>query len=305
MRTRWAEKSGRDKTRLVRFRTITYGTHEKVLRDIFPNIDSRELRSLILTRVQLCVHKLALAYESGSIEYRQEVQQCVKTYGETLAQLASNPALSTRPDKLAEEMSYMGNLCDGLAILWVCRDCGFFCRSDSWIKSSSEYKFRCPSCKVVYRPWVAGKLPFQKVLAVETAEGWVCLPAAMKDQNDENFLGRMCMAHVREKMRIGNEDLGSLENMLMRSADDLSKFLGKYQQCGALTLMPWSTLNEDRLTLPNYGPETYAHLKRDGIMGGFVQYTAGDHIFEEYDQIAGLMANVIIASQKAIAAKKK
>lgn len=124
----------------------------------------------------------------------------------------------------------------------------------------------------------------------------------MGDQADENWLSRMVLANLREQLRNAQEDPGQVEALLQRSAADLSGFLAQYTECGALHAMPWPTAGEERLTLPNYGPSQWQHLKEGGLEGGFLAWTPSSDmpIFQEWDQLASLMANCVLSSRAAL-----
>ena len=74
---------------------------------------------------------------------------------------------------LEEDKQYFTAISDSVFISYVCRhkDCGYYGSNSDWVKQVNHWKFRCPRCARLYRPFaekqgVSTLLPFQKVLAV-------------------------------------------------------------------------------------------------------------------------------------------
>jgi hypothetical protein len=296
----WTQKLQEAKGVQRRARNISFSTLEAIVRELYPGIKREQVRKITVMRLKAAATTMALAYAGGSAQYKVEVDKEQLEYLKEVERMVADPTIATKSHVLQQELQYLTKLNDQLAICFCCRDCLFFARNDQWIRHATRHEFRCPMCKVRYAPWKIGaaKAPFQKVIVITDplTSSDVVIPALWPQTAEDNYFGGLMQAHLHEMQRVAKQDVGGMENLLLKDVSALSEFLGPYQCHHALVHQPWSTANTYMLTEPNYGPATYNNLIFSGVYGGYFKWDplCPIPIFQlsDWSTLAALIGNV-------------
>ena len=186
----------------------------------------------------------------------------------------------------------------------MCRykGCGYYGSNSDGVKQANHYKFRCPRCARLYRPFAEKQgastlFPFQTVLTVidPITQRIFALPTTWPDTASDELLCNMAVIQARKIMSDGD---AAAESRFKANANECFHNLLQ-KVCLPPSMQHFQgILPEARHILESaagFGAETIAHLATNGYRGAILPQEVNEQpVFNAWDILTSGLVSLIL-----------
>jgi predicted RNA-binding Zn-ribbon protein involved in translation (DUF1610 family) len=200
----------------------------------------------------------------------------------------------------APEIKYLTEVCEGLAISFLCRHCGFYGLNSQWVKHATRELFRCPACGAEFKPWAFStgqKIAAQKCVSWRGSDGrtWV-FPATWAGSEEDRWINRQVEIRAQQSGLLTDPD--ALEAFASRCIEKIDALALRYNKPpNHFALIPWRQEVEWRLDEATFPKRNWQHLT-GGFYGGFLDLSLEWDVFDDWEEIIGLFAHCLAAGRQ-------
>jgi hypothetical protein len=214
--------------------------------------------------------------EEQAAAHKQGFDLVANMYRADLEQAAKDVEPCVTPDArtlLHHEAQYLTMLTKGTALSFICRSCLWAGDNSQWLKRATRWQFRCPRCKVAYRPhatevgWVRASMC---IIQADPASpnGKSITPCTWPSSKEEKVVNHLKELHARGA-------IGGSKDFIEGVAIKLDTLLRRYnmKRTPFFEHFDWTEEGMDRVDASSFPPSTYQHLKQNGFWGMQLQAT--------------------------------
>ncbi len=314
VRSRWTKRSYEFMGKSARQYTTTFARAQSFINaaEEYKNLPARKRHLHAVDLAKLMAFGMAHGYVHASVGTKLVYDVLLQDYQQACNALAKNPAQSAatvtpaRGALSKEDREFLTQTNDCMALCFVCRypTCGYYGRSDQWLKHESHHWYRCPMCTRMYAPSIekAGRaktielLKFQKVVLLRNpfSFDWRALPTKWMPTMEDDFFSKSAELHAAQL-----ETPDDAKLFLQGTFAKLSQLLKTQSISAPLRKFAWRPENEHVMNMAaGYGPKSYEKVKQDGFYGCMLSNEEQNlPPFDNYDEIVKIFAEMIKSCQ--------
>ena len=336
-RKQWIRRQ-REATGIGRKRGMDFGQLMEELAERFPGSDKRSLLTTARLRVKALGQAAALAAFGAEAKTKERYENACRAYFDSVRAVAEEaveqaedddtshshvmaseseavkPASASKSDIrirrdqfLSEEADFLTMVTTSISVSYACkgRDCRFYGMNDQWFqKKDGGYRFRCPNCSKLYKPWKVTEttdFSYAKVICVvNPANGEkMIFPAQWPSSKEDNWLQEMMTATAHDAEAASHRQVMTARESLL-ALDKMLKAIGVPGDGRFVHYNVKQWVIDALKPTTDFGDESVwrGHVEK-GFYGNILPIeVASQPAFDEWPTFIALFANLLQADNK-------